>query len=335
MIFASFSVSGFLSSPFYGWWIDRKGMKSAILLAVFLGFMGNLIYGLAFHPYMILISRLVAGIGSNFGICLGTYVSRTTTDDERSPMFAKVTAFSQIGLLIGPAFNFFLSQINWQIGGWKITPLSSPGYFASFLLLLSSFSVILFFQEPEKEHKSFNHWNEGRDERRRCSSLHKYKQMFNLATIGIFLINFVLVFIQITLETIATLLTQLFFNWKTIENSIFYCLITLDFLIFYLLIHFMAKRGVSDRILLIMGQFSEVPTKFGVEFSGNFFFSFRELGSFLHLYYFPLLLLLLPMWFYLFYLYFSLYLDFHFFLLLFLLSFPKSFLTLKDKAVPR
>ena len=98
---------------------------------------GNFMYMAADNALMVVISRLVAGIGSGSGSSIFGSVSKTTGQKERTSKLAQLMSVRQLGLIVGPAFNFLLGKLNFNMGSVHINNLSGAG--------VSVYVVYLFF----------------------------------------------------------------------------------------------------------------------------------------------------------------------------------------------
>ena len=88
---------------------------------------GNFMYFIAKSPYMVLGSRLVAGLGSGSGSSIFGMISRTTTTEERTAAFSRLMSLRQIGLIIGPACNLLLEKLDFYIGPFHVNSFTVPG----------------------------------------------------------------------------------------------------------------------------------------------------------------------------------------------------------------
>ena len=84
-------------------------------------------YFAAIDPYMVLGSRLVAGLGSGSGSSIFGMISRSTAKEERTAAFSRFMSLRQIGLVIGPAFNLVLRKMNFYIGPLHVNSYTVPG----------------------------------------------------------------------------------------------------------------------------------------------------------------------------------------------------------------
>jgi len=88
---------------------------------------GNFMYFVASSPYMVLGSRLVAGLGSGSGSSIFGMIARSTPEHKRTAAFSQLMALRQFGLLVGPACNLFLNKLDFFIGPFHVNSLTSPG----------------------------------------------------------------------------------------------------------------------------------------------------------------------------------------------------------------
>ncbi|XP_063162439.1 uncharacterized protein LOC134499629 isoform X3 [Candoia aspera] len=97
--------------------------------------------------WMLLSSRLVAGVGTGAGASIFGYLTRSTTSQERSMVFAAVMACRQVGLLIGPACNLFLRLCNFHLGPFVVNKFTSPGLFMCLVWILLQIMVMVMYYD--------------------------------------------------------------------------------------------------------------------------------------------------------------------------------------------
>nr|XP_055058803.1 major facilitator superfamily domain-containing protein 8 isoform X1 [Misgurnus anguillicaudatus] len=140
---SAFSFSGLVTGPVFGHWSDRiKTTKNIILFSNVFEIVGNFMYFIGYSKWLLLSSRLVAGIGAGAGSSIFGFLTRTTLPDERARVFAAVMACRQAGLLIGPAFNIFLRLCDFKLGPFVVNKYTSPGLFMCAMWLLMQFAVM-------------------------------------------------------------------------------------------------------------------------------------------------------------------------------------------------
>ncbi|GCC22788.1 hypothetical protein chiPu_0001178 [Chiloscyllium punctatum] len=145
---SAFSFSGLIASPIFGRVSDStRKTKAIILFANLFEIAGNFMYFMGYSKWLLLGSRLVAGIGTGAGACIFGYLTRSTTTEERATVFAVVMAARQAGLLIGPGFNLFLRLCNFKLGPFEVNKYTSPGLFMCFMWIILQVIIIFMYSD--------------------------------------------------------------------------------------------------------------------------------------------------------------------------------------------
>ncbi|XP_028283944.1 major facilitator superfamily domain-containing protein 8-like [Parambassis ranga] len=143
---SAFSLSGLLTGPLFGFWSDRsKTTKSIILFSNLFEIAGNFMYFIGYSKWLLLCSRLVAGVGAGAGSSIFGFLTRSTRPEERAGIFAAIMACRQAGLLVGPAFNLFLRLCDFKLGPFVVNKYTSPGIFMCLLWVLLQFVVLAMY----------------------------------------------------------------------------------------------------------------------------------------------------------------------------------------------
>ncbi|XP_074523496.1 major facilitator superfamily domain-containing protein 8 [Halichoeres trimaculatus] len=318
---SAFSLSGLLSGPLFGHWSDRTGTtKKIILFANLFEIAGNFMYFMGVSKWLLLSSRLVAGIGTGAGSSIFGFLTRSTSPEDRATVFAAVMACRQAGLLIGPAFNIFLRLCDFQLGPFLVNKYTSPGLFMCLLWILLQLVVIFMYWDlpplervKSKETSASNNRGEeseqeiveeGNDEEKpligsqelagsygsvvisppaenhSCSvsraSLshvsphlshespepHESSSPFKNFSISreflreevvvLLAAQFITLFNQTALETMVTPMTQRYFGYGELENSVMYCLCGVEVIAGFLFVRWLSRR-VAERAVLAIG----------------------------------------------------------------------------------
>ncbi|XP_029562021.1 major facilitator superfamily domain-containing protein 8 [Salmo trutta] len=143
---SAFSLSGLLTGPLFGLWSDRtRTTKTIILYSNLFEIVGSFMYFMGYSKWLLLCSRLVAGIGAGAGSSIFGFLTRSTRPEERAGVFAAIMACRQAGLLIGPAFNLFLRLCDFQLGPFVVNNYTSPGIFMCLMWILLQFVVLALY----------------------------------------------------------------------------------------------------------------------------------------------------------------------------------------------
>lgn len=257
-IMGAFNLAQMVASPVFGIWVDKRPMREVIVFCMVIGAIGNSLYAFAPNIYVVFLGRLVSGVGGNIYNTGMTYVVRVSEPEERSALYAKVNLIYYMGMLCGPALNYPLSLLGrYEFGLFTITSLNAPGVLMVFMLGVAVVFVYFAFEEPMRfddvEHEKVSDEQKAADAK--CCGLGKYKPLFSSFTLtSVILMQFVVQFNQISLETIVTPVTKAWYGFGQLENSVIYAIITGIFFFWFFAIIFISKH-VQDRTLICIGVF--------------------------------------------------------------------------------
>ncbi|XP_028259334.1 uncharacterized protein mfsd8l1 isoform X2 [Parambassis ranga] len=318
---SAFSLSGLLSGPLFGHWSDKtRTTKKIILFANFFEIVGNLMYFMGYSKWLLLSSRLVAGVGAGAGSSIFGFLTRITAPDDRATVFAAVMACRQAGLLIGPAFNIFLRLCDFHLGPFVVNKFTAPGLFMCLLWILLQLAVVFMYWDlpPLEKRKTSNSLiNKCREEEEEyeqrldedeeekplmvsqelvgsygsvvtSSQLRNHTSAPSNATMNhispppspvtsetqessspfrnssisreflreevivLLAAQFITLFNQTALETMVTPLTQKYFNFGELENSVMYCLGGVVVIAGFLFVRWLSCH-VAERVVLAIG----------------------------------------------------------------------------------
>eukprot|EP01137_Pigoraptor_chileana_P033495 Opistho-2@24443 len=253
VVISFFNVAQLFCAPVVGWMSDRMSMKSILMVTLGFNIVGNLVYFAAQGAWMVLLGRILAGMGASSGPVIMSYVVRVTSEKERTAVVTKVIAVQEAGLLIGPGLNFALAHFNFPIGSLTVNSLTAPGFCMAIISLCAVVMVLCFFMNPPPVET-----DKGRRHSALATEMRKggwaeiREELLTLPILVIYLAEFVLLFNQTTLETIVTMLTKQFFDWDETRNSIMYITIAVVFMVCYVIIHILSQR-LQDRYLIAIG----------------------------------------------------------------------------------
>ncbi|GAB1397663.1 MAG TPA: MFS transporter [Saprospiraceae bacterium] len=145
IIAGSYSLMNFLFSPVWGNISDRIGRKPVILVSLFITACSYLLFAYSKTISLLLISRIIAGIGSaNYGAAQA-YISDITKPEDRARAFGYVGAAFGLGFIIGPVIGVFILKM------WNVAAI---GYVTMALNLANMLMAMAILHETRKEVKS-------------------------------------------------------------------------------------------------------------------------------------------------------------------------------------
>ena len=138
---AAYSLTQFFFNPVFGNLSDKYGRKKIIVICLLLNALGYVLFAYTHSFLMLLISRIVSGIGgSSIGVAQA-YIADVTKPENRSKGMGIIGAAFGLGFVFGPLIGGLLSKY-----GYFVTGVASAFFsFAAFIL------TIIFLPEPERD----------------------------------------------------------------------------------------------------------------------------------------------------------------------------------------
>ncbi len=127
VLVSSFSVAQLAVAPLWGNFSDRYGRRPAILAGLLLTSCAYVIFGFAGSVPVLLLSRLVQGLGGGTIGVVQAYVADASPPEERTKSLGWLSAVTSLGAVAGPAFG----SVMISLGG-----RAAPGIGAAALALL-------------------------------------------------------------------------------------------------------------------------------------------------------------------------------------------------------
>jgi MFS transporter, DHA1 family, tetracycline resistance protein len=142
LIAMSYPIMNFLFAPLWGTLSDRHGRRPIILISVLITAFAYLIFGLSTNLWVLLVSRILAGIGSANLSVAQAYITDITSPAERAKSMGMIGAAFGLGFVVGPSVGGFLKtisaagQVDWV--GFTAAALCLVNFLLAYWLLLES-----------------------------------------------------------------------------------------------------------------------------------------------------------------------------------------------------
>lgn len=109
----------FLFSPFWGSLSDRKGRRPVILISIVITTLAYVVFAFINSIFVLIVARVLAGIGSGNFSAAQAYVSDISAPDKRAKNMGLIGAAFGLGFIFGPPIGGFLKE-HWGILGISV-----------------------------------------------------------------------------------------------------------------------------------------------------------------------------------------------------------------------
>lgn len=138
----------FLFAPYWGSLSDRKGRRPVIMISILISTVAYLIFSFTSSIAILVVSRLLAGIGSGNFSAAQAYVADISEPAKRAKNMGLIGAAFGLGFILGPPIGGFLKA---QYGLYAI------GYFTAGLCVLNFVFVYFFLPESNQRRQTAEH----------------------------------------------------------------------------------------------------------------------------------------------------------------------------------
>ncbi|MCO6472141.1 MAG: MFS transporter, partial [Melioribacteraceae bacterium] len=146
IIVAAYSFMQFIFNPILGKISDRIGRRPIILSTLLITAISYLIFSIADSFFLLLLSRMFAGLGGSNISVAQAYIADITSKQDRSKGMGLIGAAFGLGFLFGPLIGGILAKYSYAVCGYGA---------AGFSLLAFIFAVTS-LPESLKEKSSFD-----------------------------------------------------------------------------------------------------------------------------------------------------------------------------------
>ncbi len=140
-IAGAFSLMNFIMTSYLGTWSDKIGRRPVLLFTILMNASSYLLLAFSNSLWLILMSRIIAGIGSANISVAQAYISDITTPEERARKMGVIGMAFGLGFILGPPIGGFLKSINEHQGMMYV------GLFTSLLCFINLVFAFFFLKE--------------------------------------------------------------------------------------------------------------------------------------------------------------------------------------------
>ncbi|PJA99693.1 MAG: tetracycline resistance MFS efflux pump, partial [Ignavibacteriales bacterium CG_4_9_14_3_um_filter_30_11] len=213
LVLAIYSLTQFIFGPILGNLSDKVGRRPLIIGCLFLNAIGYVIFAFTNSFMLLLISRVVAGIGGSSVAVAQAYIADITTKEDRSKGMGLIGAAFGLGFVFGPLIGGFLSKYGYHVTGFASAAFS----FIAFLF------TIFFLPESLKEVADIT-----TKKARKLIDIPAIKLLFKNKKIAFLIIMFfILVFSVANIYGTFALIGYKVYHFNDMQNGIMYGIIGL------------------------------------------------------------------------------------------------------------
>lgn len=137
LVISACCATALFVSPFVGVWADGTHNVRSVLLVVNLAqFVGSLLYFVGISHWLLLVARLLSGLGTGTAAVILADAARSTSEKDRTATFALLAGFRELGIVVGSSLHVFFQNENLGVGVLPLDRYSIPALLMAFLWLL-------------------------------------------------------------------------------------------------------------------------------------------------------------------------------------------------------
>lgn len=145
ILISAFSVAQLVVAPAWGRFSDRYGRRPAILAGLGITAVAYVVFGLAGSVLVLLISRIIQGLGGGTIGVVQAYVADVSEPEQRTKSLGWLSAVTSLGAVAGPAFSSLMITLAGNRG---------PGFAAAGLSVLTALFANRYLRESSELRQS-------------------------------------------------------------------------------------------------------------------------------------------------------------------------------------
>lgn len=257
IILSAFSFASFCTKPVLGSWADSHGFRSPYFVSLGIAILGSFLYVVAsiiphtdgsyLAVYMILLSRLLNGVGAASSTLGYAYVAQQLPGSEQTKMNSLLSMIRIFGMAAGPGVNVFLHHVDFWIGSFHLNSLNSVGVVLMLVNALAFGAIYFFLEEPRKGTLQNDDVGKHNDDGSWLKNLWSLDILVYLLSIFTFNASFQII------ETAFAPAAKDALGWGPIETSTVLGSASIVIFLSMLLVFQLSARKVSDTALLAYG----------------------------------------------------------------------------------
>jgi multidrug resistance protein len=237
---AAYSLTQFFFNSIFGGLSDKYGRKPVIVVTLLLNAAGYIIFAFTETYLVLLISRIIAGIGgSSIGVAQA-YIADVTPKEKRAKGMGLIGAAFGLGFVFGPMIGGYLAKY-----GYMITGFGS----ASFSII--AFMLTLFFLPESNVNREY-----ARIRKRKLLDFDGLRKIFKKPDLSLLItLFFILTFSVANIYGTFALLGYKVYHFTDLENGYMYGIVGLSSALVQGSLLHLVTRLISEIKLIVFGAF--------------------------------------------------------------------------------
>ena len=257
VVLAAYSFMQFLFNPLLGKLSDKYGRKPIITICLFLNAVGYVIFAFTRSFEVLIISRIVGGIGGSSVSVAMAYIADITTKENRAHGMGLIGAAFGLGFVFGPLIGGILSKY-----GYPVTGFGSAAF--SFIAFLTT---LMFLPETNINVKK------SKEDVRKILDVGALKKVFTHPSLGVLIILFFIqTFAMANIYGTFALIGYEHYHFTDMQNGLMYGILGLVSAIVQGGLLKLFTKYMDQKLLLKFGSFTMMLglalIPYGINFAG-------------------------------------------------------------------
>ena len=141
IVISAYSFIQFIFNPIFGRISDKRGRKPVIIFCLLLNAIGYLLFSITNSFILLLLSRIVAGIGGSSISVAQAYIADVTTAENRSKGMGIIGSAFGLGFVFGPLLGGIISEFGYAVVGYVSAGFSFLAFVLTSFLLPESLKI--------------------------------------------------------------------------------------------------------------------------------------------------------------------------------------------------
>ncbi len=257
---AIYSFVQFLFNPILGKLSDKYGRKPVIVVCLFLNAMGYIVFSFTHSYILLLVSRVIAGIGgSSIGVAQA-YIADITTRENRSKGMGLIGAAFGLGFVFGPLIGGLLSSYGYAVAGYAAAGFS-----------LIAFILTIFYLPESLKQKAETGGSSIQSQRRKLFDFAAMKKILQKPDLAILiLLFFILTFSFANIYGTFALLGLKVYGFTDMQNGYIFGIVGLISAIVQGGLIGRISKMMTKKMILIIGSFLIMIALAMIPYAGTF-----------------------------------------------------------------